>query len=114
MHNTEISLNNEELENINIEAFKNLYKAQREKNTMIIKLYAFSCEPELSKSILSICKNYINEMKRDFVNQCNNPEKLFPTVHLDIKEYIYEERHILYIYVYKMMQTVQASKKGVG
>ena len=29
-------------------------------------------------------------MKRNFVNLCNNPEKLFPTAHLDIKEYKYD------------------------
>lgn len=52
-------------------------------------------------TIIGVYKDYIKQMKKDFVNQCNNPEKLFPTAHLDIKEYVYEEKHILYIYVYE-------------
>ena len=31
-------------------------------------------------------------MKKDIVNQCNNPEKLFPTAHLDKKEYVHEDK----------------------
>ena len=50
---------------------------------------------------VGVYKDYIKQMKKDFANQCNNPEKLFPTAHLDIKEYLYEEKHILYIYVYE-------------
>lgn len=52
-------------------------------------------------TIKGVYKNYIKNMKKDFVNLCNNPEKLFPTAHLEIKEYIYEEKNILYIYVYE-------------
>ena len=48
--------------------------------------------------ITGVYKDYIKDMKTDFVTQCNNPEKLFPTAHLEIKEYIAEERHIL-IYI---------------
>ena len=51
--------------------------------------------------IVGVYKDYVKEMQKDFVVQCNNPEKLFPTAHLDIKEYIYNEKHILYIYVYE-------------
>lgn len=52
-------------------------------------------------TIIGVYKDYIKTMKKEFVDLCNNPEKLFPTVHLEIKEYIYEEKHILYIYVYE-------------
>ena len=36
--------------------------------------------------VIGVYKDYIKDMKKDFVSQCNNPEKLFPTAHLDIKE----------------------------
>lgn len=31
-------------------------------------------------------------MKRNFANLCNNSEKISPTVHLEIKEYMYDEK----------------------
>ncbi len=58
-----------------------------------------------------IYKDSIKEMKKDFVNQCNNPEKLFPTAHLEIKEYIYKEKHILYIYVYESSDVHKTANK---
>ena len=51
--------------------------------------------------IVGIYKEYVKEMKKDFANLCNNPEKIFPTIHLDIKEYNYEDKVILYIYVHE-------------
>ena len=36
--------------------------------------------------ITGIYKDYIKKIKKEFVDLCNNPEKIFPTVHLDIKE----------------------------
>ena len=48
-----------------------------------------------------IYKDYAKDMKKNFVNLCNNSEKISPTVHLEIKEYLYEEKEILYIYVYE-------------
>ena len=30
----------------------------------------------------------LERWKKKFVDLCNNPEKIFPTVHLDIKEFI--------------------------
>ena len=61
--------------------------------------------------IVGIYKEYIKEMQKDFVSQCNNPEKLFPTAHLDIKEYVYNERHILYIYVYESSDVHKTGNK---
>ena len=61
--------------------------------------------------IVGIYKEYIKEMQKDFVSQCNNPEKLFPTAHLDIKEYVYKERHILYIYVYESSDVHKTGNK---
>ena len=34
---------------------------------------------------IGVYKDYIKQLKKNFVNQCNNSEKLFPTAHLDIK-----------------------------
>lgn len=61
--------------------------------------------------IVGVYKDYIKNMKRDFVNQCNNPEKLFPTAHLAIKEYVYEGKHILYIYVYESSDVHKTANK---
>lgn len=61
--------------------------------------------------IEGVYKDYIKEMKKDFVSQCNNPEKLFPTAHLYIKEYVVEEKHILYIYVYESSDVHKTANK---
>lgn len=61
--------------------------------------------------IVGVYKEYIKEMKKAFVSQCNNPEKLFPTAHLDIKEYIIEDKHILYIYVYESSDVHKTANK---
>ena len=49
--------------------------------------------------ITGVDKNCISEMKKDFANLCNNPEKIEPTVYLNIKEYEIENKIILHIYV---------------
>lgn len=49
--------------------------------------------------IIGVYKNCISEMKKDFANLCNNPEKIEPTVYLNIKEYEVENKIILHIYV---------------
>lgn len=51
--------------------------------------------------IIGVYKDYVKNMKKDFANLCNNSEKISPTVHLEIKEYMYGEKEILYIYVYE-------------
>lgn len=61
--------------------------------------------------IMGVYKDYIKDMKKDFVSQCNNPEKLFPTAHLDIKEYVDGEKHILYIYVYESSDVHKTANK---
>lgn len=40
-------------------------------------------------------------MKRDFINLCNNEEKINPTVYLNIREYEIEKKKILHIYVHE-------------
>ncbi len=61
--------------------------------------------------VVGIYKDYIKKMKKDFVNQCNNPEKLYPTAHLDIKEYSYSNKHILYVYVYESSDVHKTANK---
>lgn len=52
-------------------------------------------------TIRGVYKNYVKNMKSDFANLCNNSEKISPTIHLEIKEYLFEEKELLYIYVYE-------------
>ena len=61
--------------------------------------------------VIGVYKDYTKTMKKEFVDLCNNPEKIFPTVHLDIKEYLYEEKHILYIYVYESSDVHKTANK---
>ncbi len=61
--------------------------------------------------VTGIYKDYIKNMKKEFVDLCNNSEKIFPTVHLDIKEYLYEEKHILYIYVHESSDVHKTANK---
>lgn len=51
--------------------------------------------------ISGVDEDKISTIKKNFVNLCNNPEKIFPTVHLEIKDYSYNEKIILHIYVYE-------------
>lgn len=74
--NTELMLPNEEIKSLNLEAFKSIYKAQREKNTMIINLYGFSYKSELAKTILLICKNYVNEVARKKIKYADLEESM--------------------------------------
>lgn len=61
--------------------------------------------------VIGVYKEYIKEMRKDFASLCNNPEKLFPTAHLEIKEYICDEKHILYIYVYESSDVHKTANK---
>ena len=61
--------------------------------------------------IMGIYKDYIKKIKKEFVDLCNNPEKIFPTVHLDIKEYLYETKHILYIFVHESSDVHKTGNK---
>lgn len=61
--------------------------------------------------VIGVYKDYIKTMKKEFVDLCNNPEKIFPTVHLDMKEYLYEKKHILYIYVHESSDVHKMANK---
>ena len=51
--------------------------------------------------IVGVRKEYINTLKKNIVSLCNNHEKIFPTIHLDVKEFNYEDKIVLYFYVYE-------------
>jgi len=61
--------------------------------------------------IIGVYKDYVKNIKKDFTNLCNNPEKVFPTVHLEIKEYNIDDKVILYIYVYSSSDVHKTSGK---
>lgn len=44
-----------------VQAVKNLYKIQRNKNTMVFNVYALAYNEELSKSILGLLKQYLED-----------------------------------------------------
>ena len=51
--------------------------------------------------IIGIDKENITKLKKDFTNLCSNPEKIDPTVYLNIREYEIEKKKILHIYVHE-------------
>jgi len=51
--------------------------------------------------IIGINQEYIEVLKKNFINLCNNPQKIEPTVYLNINEYKFNEKVILHIYVHE-------------
>lgn len=49
--------------------------------------------------IVGVNKASIEKMKKDFINLCNNPQKIFPTIYVRIHEYEYNGKIILHIYI---------------
>lgn len=62
-------------------------------------------------SAVGVYRDYIQNMKIDFFNLCNNPEKIFPTIHLEIKEFLFQEKIILYIFVYESSDVHKTANK---
>lgn len=52
-------------------------------------------------TILGVEKDYIQQMEKDFANLCNNPNKIEPTIYLNIYEYSVDDKIILYIPVHE-------------
>lgn len=48
---------------------------------------------------IGINRNLIKDMKRNFVNQLNNPIKMSPTLYLSIEEFEYDGMMLLWVYV---------------
>ncbi len=52
-------------------------------------------------NIIGIEKEKIDSLKKDFINLCNNSQKIEPTVYLNINEYTMDNKIILHIYVHE-------------
>lgn len=48
---------------------------------------------------IGINRNMTHDMKRDFVNQPNNPDKMLPTLYLSIEEMEHDGKLLLCIFV---------------
>lgn len=48
---------------------------------------------------IGLNRNMIKDMKKNFVNQLNNPDKMSPTLYLSIEEFEYEGMTLLWVYV---------------
>lgn len=57
--------------------------------------------------IVGVYKEYVNKMKRDFSNLCNNPEKINPTIYLKMKEYEIDNKVILHVYVPEILKILK-------
>lgn len=48
---------------------------------------------------IGINPNMVKDMKKNFVNQLNNPDKMSPTLYLSIEDIVYEGMTLLWVYV---------------
>ena len=48
---------------------------------------------------IGINPNIVKDMKKNFVNQLNNPDKMSPTLYLSIEDIVYEGMTLLWVYV---------------
>lgn len=53
----------------------------------------------------------IKNLKKDFANLCNNSQKIYPNVYLEIQEYQHKDKIILYIYVYESSDVHRSANK---
>ena len=53
------------------------------------------------KIIDGVDKDSINQIKKDFANLCNNPQKIFPTIRVEMYDYLIDNKFILHIYIYE-------------
>ena len=53
----------------------------------------------------------IQKLKKDFANLCNNQQKISPSVYLEVKEYLCNNKIILYIYVYESSDVHRSANK---
>ena len=54
-----------------------------------------------NKDIVGVDESKIDNIRKTFINLCNNPTKIYPTIYLEIKEFEIDNKHILYTYVYE-------------
>lgn len=48
---------------------------------------------------IGINRNMSKDMRKNFVNQLNNSDRMSPTLYLSIEEYEYEDKLLLWVYV---------------
>ena len=48
---------------------------------------------------IGIKKNMSKDMRKNFVNQLNNPDRMSPTLYLSIEEFEYDGKLLLWVYV---------------
>ena len=48
---------------------------------------------------IGLNRNMVKDMKKNFVNQLNNPDKMSPTLYLSIEEFEYDGMMLLWVYV---------------
>lgn len=61
--------------------------------------------------VVGVDKDSVYDMKRDFVCALNNPTKFKPTMYLDLEEYEYEGKTVLWTYVPPMSQLCYCDKR---
>ncbi|MCK5674426.1 MAG: ATP-binding protein [Spirochaetales bacterium] len=64
-----------------------------------------------SGKITGIDKNYIDQIKLNFITAINNPQKINPSVYLSIEEIEIDNKIILYIYVPESSQVHRCGGK---
>lgn len=52
-----------------------------------------------SGKVLGVEPSAVQKIKKDFINTLNNPNKIRPSLFLNLEEYEYEEKRILWVYV---------------
>lgn len=60
--------------------------------------------------IIGVNPNCVNDMRRNFSNMLNNPQKISPTLYLSAEEYNIDDKIILYVYVPKSSQVHTCNK----
>ncbi len=61
--------------------------------------------------ISGVSKSDISDMRKDFANLCNNPQKIYPAVRLNINEYDVDGKTVLHIYVYESSDVHKTASK---
>lgn len=62
-------------------------------------------------TVLGVNRNAVAEMKKNFVNSLNNPQKITPSLFINLEEIEYEDKLVLFVYVPISSQTVFCSGK---
>ena len=64
-----------------------------------------------SRNIVGVSAEKVADLKKDFVNLCNNPQKIFLTIQLIIQDYCYQNKIVLYINVYESSKVHRTNNK---